>query len=178
MQLSHAGSDFNRAVLPYHESNLHPHDHTTLIYQKSTIHTTNSSEMNTSAHQTLPPTPPLQPTTIGTMDDTPAGVKPSRDNCDRRRPGEGETRLPTMPEMAMSQTVKPFLREHIPAIYAPVGKASGTIVSSARKDPNSKFCYRHRPDSKCRKAADESKMAVIQSVSISPMDTNRIAFFC
>ncbi|KAH7041377.1 WD domain-containing protein [Microdochium trichocladiopsis] len=80
-----------------------------------------------------------------------------------------------MPENVMSKTVTPFLREHIPTIYAPVGKPSGIIVNSARKDPNSKFCYRHRPDSKCRKAADESKMAVIQSSLETLPDADRQA---
>ncbi|KXJ88904.1 quinon protein alcohol dehydrogenase-like superfamily [Microdochium bolleyi] len=104
------------------------------------------------------------------------GNKPSRDNCDRRRPGDGDThRLPTMSESLMSKSVTPFLREHIPTIYAPVGKPGNTIVNSARKDPNSKFCYRHRPDSKCRKAADESKMAVIQSTLETLPDADRQA---
>ncbi|GJD05222.1 hypothetical protein ColKHC_14047 [Colletotrichum higginsianum] len=73
----------------------------------------------------------------------------------------------------------PFLREHIPGIYAPIGKpdiqnensnnynnSNGTNNSghlSQTRDANSKFCYRHRPDAKCRRAADESKMVLIQS---------------
>src|SRR5690606_1672001 len=34
---------------------------------------------------------------------------------------------------------------------------------------NTKFCYRHRPDAKCRKVADETKMAMIQRVSLAPI---------
>lgn len=61
--------------------------------------------------------------------------------------------------------VTPFLREHIPGIYAPIGKPESlAMVNSGTKDPNSKYCYRHRPDSKCRRAADQNKMALIQSV--------------
>ncbi|TGJ87412.1 hypothetical protein E0Z10_g1326 [Xylaria hypoxylon] len=63
----------------------------------------------------------------------------------------------------MSQSVTPFLREHIPSLYAPIGKPDLPAMANLKnKDPNSKYCYRHRPDSKCRRAADESKMALIQ----------------
>ena len=68
-----------------------------------------------------------------------------------------------MSSSLISQTVTPFLREHIPSNYAPISKVDNDDTSMS-KDPNSKFCYRHRPDSKCRKAADESKMVTIQRV--------------
>lgn len=75
--------------------------------------------------------------------------------------------MSNMSQQAVGQTVTPFLREHIPGIYAPVGKPDTPAMALARtkdnRDPNSKFCYRHAPDSKCRKAADENKMALIQS---------------
>ncbi|KAL2213145.1 WD40 repeat-like protein [Sarocladium strictum] len=72
----------------------------------------------------------------------------------------------------VGMAVSPFLKQHIPSIYAPIGKEKQdqssrkmTITTPAprKPDPNSKFCYRHRPDSKCRRAADETKMAYIQS---------------
>ncbi|KAI1344181.1 WD40 repeat-like protein [Xylariaceae sp. FL0016] len=94
-----------------------------------------------------------------------AATKPSRDNCDRRRPEEAvdASRLPNVSQQFMGQTVTPFLREHIPGLYAPIGKPDlPSMINFKNKDPNSKYCYRHRPDSKCRKAADESKMALIQ----------------
>ncbi|ORY63378.1 sulfur controller 2 [Pseudomassariella vexata] len=97
------------------------------------------------------------------IDDT---NKPSRDNCDRRRPEqEKSSRLPNnMPSQSLGQSVTPFLREHIPGIYAPIGKPDiPAMLSVKNKDPNSKFCYRHRPDSKCRKAADEHKMGELQT---------------
>lgn len=73
-----------------------------------------------------------------------------------------------MSQELLDQTVSPFLREHIPGIYAPIGKPSIPAMVNARtNDPNTKFCYRHRPDSKCRRAADESKMAMIQSVCLA-----------
>lgn len=98
--------------------------------------------------------------------------QPSRENCDRRRPQEEDnSRLAKMPSHLVGKTVSPFLKEHIPGLYAPIGKNakqdegadSTTVVRQT--DPNSKFCYRHRPDSKCRRAADETKMGIIQSVS-------------
>ncbi|CAJ2509741.1 Uu.00g056410.m01.CDS01 [Anthostomella pinea] len=95
-----------------------------------------------------------------------SGETLSRDNCDRRRPEENgdSSRLPNVSQQFMGQTVTPFLREHIPGLYAPIGKPDlPSMISLKNKDPNSKFCYRHRPDSKCRRAADESKMALIQS---------------
>ncbi|KAG6019289.1 hypothetical protein E4U41_003309 [Claviceps citrina] len=98
--------------------------------------------------------------------------QPSRDNCDRRRPQEEDnTRLKKMASELMVKTVSPFLKEHIPGLYAPVGKGNtkadptSPATWARTKDPNTKFCYRHRPDSKCRRAADESKMGFIQSVS-------------
>ncbi|KAI0857197.1 quinon protein alcohol dehydrogenase-like superfamily [Xylaria cubensis] len=104
----------------------------------------------------------LQPAAVKQVEDS--NMKPSRDNCDRRRPGEDDTsRLPNISQQSMSQSVTPFLREHIPSLYAPIGKPDlPSMMSLKNKDPNSKYCYRHRPDSKCRRAADESKMALIQ----------------
>ncbi|KAF9875247.1 sulfur metabolite repression control protein [Colletotrichum karsti] len=100
-------------------------------------------------------------------DDVTANQAPSRDNCDRRRPDEGDaSRFPAnMPTQLVGQTVTPFLREHIPGIYAPIGKPDQAENNnlSQQRDPNSKFCYRHRPDAKCRRAADETKMVLIQS---------------
>lgn len=97
--------------------------------------------------------------------------KPSRDNCNRRRPEDAEdsSRLPNMSQQLMGQSVTPFLREHIPGLYAPIGKPDlPSMAAITTKDPNSKYCYRHRPDSKCRRAADETKMGLIQSVCSCP----------
>ncbi|KOS19174.1 putative E3 ubiquitin ligase complex SCF subunit scon-2 [Escovopsis weberi] len=74
-----------------------------------------------------------------------------------------------MPPDLVGKTLSPFLKEHIPDLYAPIGKnnhkktasASSTAVS-VPSDSHSKYCYRHRPDSKCRRAADEKKMGIIQ----------------
>ena len=61
------------------------------------------------------------------------------------------------------QTVAPFLAKHIPAQYAPLGRSNSTSMD-ARKDLNSKFCYRHRPDMLCRRQADEPSMDKLQKV--------------
>lgn len=62
------------------------------------------------------------------------------------------------------ETVAPFLAKHIPEQYAPVG---GLDLSDnvKRKDPNTKYCYRHRPDLKCRRQANEPSMDQLQHVS-------------
>ncbi|KAI6087323.1 WD40 repeat-like protein [Hypoxylon rubiginosum] len=103
---------------------------------------------------------------LSALSTEPPNTKPSRDNCDRRRPegAEDASRLPNMSQQLMGQSVTPFLREHIPGLYAPIGKPDLPSMTALKtKDPNSKYCYRHRPDSKCRRAADESKMGLIQS---------------
>lgn len=87
-------------------------------------------------------------------------------DCDRRRPEEGDhPRMATMSTALISKTVTPYLREHVPNIYAPVSKTDNEDTSESR-DSNSKFCYRHQPDSLCRRGADESKMVSIQRVGL------------
>lgn len=95
-------------------------------------------------------------------------------NCDRRRPEEMDdrSRLVNMPSNLANQAVTPYLKEHVPTLYAPVSKIDVSQThdhdhdhDSFSQNFNSKYCYRHRPDLKCRKTADEDKMAMIQSVS-------------
>lgn len=120
------------------------------------------------------------PNAAAAANDVTTANHPSRDNCDRRRPDEREvSKFPAnMPTQLVGQTVTPFLREHIPGIYAPIGKPdvqneNNNSLIQKRDPTNSKFCYRHRPDAKCRRAADESKMVLIQSVSPSCVDAHR-----
>lgn len=125
--------------------------------------------------QTRPQYPTTPPATDdGQADSSNAAVDRARLkelNCERRRPEEeleDKSRLANMPSTLVGQALTPFLKEHVPNLYAPVSKieASHSRDSSAlQKSFNSKYCYRHRPDSKCRKAADEDKMAMIQTVS-------------
>ena len=94
-----------------------------------------------------------------------AGLQKDK-NCKRLRSEEGErqrsmTGVTNMSSTLISKTVTPFLKEHIPSLYAPIGKPNNEETAKA-KDPNTRYCYRHRPDSKCRRAADEAKMVMIQ----------------
>ena len=75
------------------------------------------------------------------------------------------------------QTVAPFLAKHIPEQYAPVG---GLDVSgnAKMKDPNTKYCYRHRPDLKCRRQANEPSMDQLQHVSPRLLSDNRKRAHC
>jgi len=64
--------------------------------------------------------------------------------------------------------VAPFLSEHVPQHYhiqtdsdAPSPPAEDVVMT---KSPSG-YCYRHRPDMKCRKEADETAMQEIQNVS-------------
>ena len=62
------------------------------------------------------------------------------------------------------QTVAPFLAKHIPEQYAPGGGLDSS-GNAKMKDPNTKYCYRHRPDLKCRRQANEPSMDQLQHVS-------------
>ena len=92
----------------------------------------------------------------------------SRDQNNKRSGADEEERhrslgsVTNMSSMLISRTVTPFLKEHIPSNYAPLGKSNNQHVAWDPK-PNTKTCYRHRPDSKCRRAADEAKMDMIQN---------------
>ncbi|KAG8531413.1 uncharacterized protein KY384_003042 [Bacidia gigantensis] len=58
------------------------------------------------------------------------------------------------------ETVAPFLAKHIPSQYARIGAHSPLIRNA--KNPNTKYCYRHRPDLKCRRSANEPSMDQLQ----------------
>lgn len=122
---------------------------------------------------------PLEPTLFGgehVTESMEEGERPSRNNC-----GEDDTHERTDLTIALSstskmagKTVAPFLARHIPDQYAPLGIQSppSTISkhthNTAGQDPNSKYCYRHRPDSKCRRTADEPTMENLQRVGLLP----------
>ena len=61
------------------------------------------------------------------------------------------------------QIVAPFLAKHIPDQYAPLGGMDSS-GSPKVKDSNTKYCYRHRPDLKCRRQANEPSMDQLQHV--------------
>lgn len=67
--------------------------------------------------------------------------------------------ISTSPESA-SLAVSPFLSKHIPGQYAPQGQPD-----SSNLDYSTRYCYRHRPDLKCRRQVDEPSMDILQRVS-------------
>ncbi|KAF7563951.1 hypothetical protein G7046_g131 [Stylonectria norvegica] len=129
---------------------------------------------------------PFSPSSLRSTEASPQpDLKPSKDTCNRnhRHDEDNSPRLIKMPSVLVGKTVSPFLKQHIPNLYAPVGKglqqigpSSDSTPTPRKRDPNSKFCYRHRPDSKCRRAADETKMGFIQSElnSLSTADQEAI----
>ncbi|KAL3471942.1 quinon protein alcohol dehydrogenase-like superfamily [Aspergillus californicus] len=64
------------------------------------------------------------------------------------------------PAKLATQNVAPFLARHIPKQYAPLGGQG--VLPAELQSANSKFCYRHRPDLKCRRQADEPSMDKLQ----------------
>ena len=92
-----------------------------------------------------------------------AGEPPTQDNCDGDHNSEFDPRITISSTSKMAgQTVAPFLAKHIPDQYAPLPKVQQATIS--QKDPNTKYCYRHRPDAKCRRTADEPTMENLQRV--------------
>jgi len=88
-----------------------------------------------------------------TMED---GEQSMQENCDNINSNGLSTRT------SSNKAVAPFLSRHIPEQYAPLGMPQTSIT--VPKDPNTKYCYRHHPDSKCRRTPDEPTMENIQTV--------------
>lgn len=67
---------------------------------------------------------------------------------------------------AAEMSVAPFLSEHIPTQYNPLGQVRFSSSRSQQNDKekklSTKFCYRHRPDLKCRRQANEPSMEQLQ----------------
>lgn len=77
----------------------------------------------------------------------------SEDACETE--GQGSISI------SATDAVAPFLARHIPDQYAPMGRMDER-GKAKEKDPNTKFCYRHRPDLKCRRKANEPSMDQLQ----------------
>ena len=64
-----------------------------------------------------------------------------------------------------TKAVASFLSEHIPQQYAPQGDDPNyTTDAAASMDSDTRYCYRHRPDLKCRRKVDEDGMDHLQQV--------------
>lgn len=61
---------------------------------------------------------------------------------------------------AAQKKVAPFLARHQPRQYAPFSAEDGT--PSIPRSVNAGYCYRHKPDSKCTRQADEQSMRQLQ----------------
>lgn len=94
------------------------------------------------------------------------GQPPSQDHCEDKLFATDSSVNNASTRRLVDQTVAPFLARHIPEQYAPLGVTLQPPES--RKDPNTKYCYRHRPDSKCRRTANEPTMENLQWVCGSP----------
>lgn len=64
----------------------------------------------------------------------------------------------------VKKMISPFLAKHIPLQYNPQGQGDKPQPAIAPDQSNTKFCYRHRPDLKCRRQVDEPSMDQLQSV--------------
>lgn len=123
---------------------------------------------------TMAPTAPVSPPpTASTNNGTPFPSPPTHDSCNDNYEKHDHDDDDTLRHMRLASSNKiagraiaPFLARHIPTAYAPTGAREG--VQSA-KDPSTKFCYRHRPDLKCRRTADEPSMDNLQRVSFAPV---------
>ena len=93
-----------------------------------------------------------------------AAQRPSavKDNCDDERE---RISLSAMSKAA-EQNVAPFLAKYIPGQYAPGRGLEGPNRDRQPRDPNTTYCYRHRPDNKCRRQADDTAMGQLQQVSL------------
>ncbi|ELR06908.1 hypothetical protein VC83_05913 [Pseudogymnoascus destructans] len=121
--------------------------------------------MPTTTMATAPTSPP--PST-STNNGTPFPSPPIHDSCnDTYEAHSHDDNDDTLSRMRLASSNKiagraiaPFLARHIPAAYAPTGTAREGV--EREKDPSTKFCYRHRPDLKCRRTADEPSMDHLQ----------------
>lgn len=87
------------------------------------------------------------------------------DNCEKSHDDVGAMITMDSTTKSAGLSVAPFLARHIPEQYAPLGVPQPS--ASSAKDPNTRYCYRHRPDSKCRRTADEPTMDLLQRVGWS-----------
>ncbi|KAE8375761.1 putative E3 ubiquitin ligase complex SCF subunit sconB [Aspergillus bertholletiae] len=82
----------------------------------------------------------------------------------------------TTPAKLANKNVAPFLVKHIPEQYGPLRSRKADKLEDLSSS-NSKFCYRHRPDLKCRRQADEPSMDKLQREleTLPPSDQQSIA---
>lgn len=74
---------------------------------------------------------------------------------------ETATTSETLAQLA-KKNVAPFLTKYHPRQYAPLRSEDGT--PAIPRAVNAGYCYRHQPDSKCSRQADEVSMRQLQQV--------------
>ncbi|KAK7726683.1 hypothetical protein SLS57_003244 [Botryosphaeria dothidea] len=74
-----------------------------------------------------------------------------------------------------AKNIQPFLAQHIPNQYNPLGNPPQPVAMNNKS--NTKYCYRHRPDVKCRRQANEPSMEQLQKelATLSQSDQQGIA---
>lgn len=70
-------------------------------------------------------------------------------------------KLPSSNARDGEETVMPFLTHHLPSQYSALANQPQK-ETSPEDITNTAYCYRHRPDLKCRRQADEPSMALLQ----------------
>ena len=99
--------------------------------------------------------PPILSPSASSIEDTSKAIDPHEND-------DGDSiSLQATSKMA-GQAVAPFLAKHVPDQYNPMG--GNDLPGKQKQALNTKFCYRHRPDLKCRRQVDEPSMAQLQEV--------------
>ena len=127
-----------------------------------------SSALSSTARSTTSPNSKASSTvsrmiSIPVARDPDDGEPPTQGNCDEVQDDEDSVGAISSTAAAAGQTIAPFLAKHIPQQYAPLGFPERALDQT---DPNTKYCYRHRPGLKCRRTADEPSMENLQRVCI------------
>lgn len=108
---------------------------------------------------------PIQSTIQSTYRDPESSSSLSHDFTTQDQPEEDGKCSNTTITKLTGQTIAPFLARHIPAQYAPLGDSENSKDSAVTENPNTRYCYRHRPDLKCRRQVNEPSMDQLQHVS-------------
>ncbi|OCK76231.1 WD40 repeat-like protein [Lepidopterella palustris CBS 459.81] len=96
---------------------------------------------------------------------------------------DGESDLEDASFLSQSATIQsgkmitPFLAQHIPQQYNPIAANANSQSQNSPDKVNTKYCYRHRPDLKCRRQVDEPSMEQLQNElgSLSQSDQQGIS---
>lgn len=99
-------------------------------------------------------------------------LPPKGPNPGHMHPDDGDTIGISANSKLAGQTVIPFLAEHIPDQYAHSSNKMPATDQPANATPDPKYCYRHHPDLKCRRQADEPSMNQLQHVRWPDIETS------